>query len=134
MVVPPGNPPPKPPLGRKAAQAVSAAWIFGVLVVDVDPPPKPNPPAPRPVGSVTPWSFRQLRYAANAVLAPPPPPLNLGLRLAHAVFACSNLVLSDGESVVRVVLPEGLPEGGEPPPGLKSPGENVTPWLFKQFA
>jgi hypothetical protein len=65
------------------------------------------------------------------VLSEPLDPLKLGLRLAHAAEAFSKAVRSEAGMVGRV-----LPlEGGVPPaPGLKSPGENDTPWLFRQFS
>jgi hypothetical protein len=42
-----------------------------------------------PPGNVTPWSFRQLRYAAEAALEKPPGlvPSPFGRRLAHAADA-----------------------------------------------
>jgi hypothetical protein len=74
-----------------------------------------------PLGNVTPWSFRQLRYAVRAALEKPPGlvPNPFGRRLAHAASAFwtdALFVLS----VVDVVEPED-------PPG------NVTPWSFRQL-
>jgi hypothetical protein len=122
--------PPKPPLGRSDAQAASAAFNFELSVVGVVDdelglPPK-NPP--EPLGRVTPWSFRQLRYAANAVEAPGllPPPGKLGLRLAQACSAFSNALLSDAGIV-------GRDEPGVNEPGVPLVGK-LTPWFFRQVS
>lgn len=71
--------------GWRLAQAASAFWtdaLFVLSVVDVVEP--EDPP-----GNVTPWSFRQLRYAAEAALERPPGlvPNPFGRRLAHAADA-----------------------------------------------
>lgn len=137
VVDPNGGRFPKPPLGRRAAHAVSAAFSFGFEVVEVEelpPPPPKKPPAPGPVGSVTPWSFRQLRYAAKAVELPPPPGKlpPFGLRLAQADCAFWNAPLCDDGiegRVPRGVEEPGLDDPGVPPP----PGDGkFTPWLRKQ--
>ena len=76
------------PFGRRLAQAASAFWtdaLFVLSVVDVVEPEDP-------LGNVTPWSFRQLRYAAEAALEKPPGlvPNPFGRRLAHAADAFWN--------------------------------------------
>ena len=105
--------------GWRLAQAASAFWtdaLFVLSVVDV------LELVPEdPLGNVTPWSFRQLRYAVRAALEKPPGlvPNPFGRRLAHAASAFwtdALFVLS----VVDVVEPED-------PPG------NVTPWSFRQL-
>jgi hypothetical protein len=135
VVVLVGGRPPKPPLGLKLAQAASAALIAGVVVVvEVDPPPPkpPKPPEPLPVGTVTPCSFRQFRYAANSVEPAPPPP-KLGRRLAHADMAFWSAALSDAENVGRVA--PGVLEGGPPEPAPPNPpAGKLTPWLLRQFS
>jgi hypothetical protein len=68
--LPANPPPPKEPAGRRLAQALKAALAFGF---DANPPPPGPPaggvpPAPKagrvPVGTLTPWDFRQLANAA----------------------------------------------------------------------
>ena len=86
--------PPAPvpnPFGRRLAQAASAFWtdvLFVLSVVDVVELVAPEDPP----GNVTPWSFRQLRYAAEAALEKPPVlvPNPFGRRLAHAADAFWN--------------------------------------------
>src|SRR5208283_248421 len=70
------------PFGRRLAQAASAFWtdaLFVLSVVEVV-------AAEDPLANVTPWSFRQLRYAAEAALEKPPVlvPNPFGRRLTHA--------------------------------------------------
>ena len=99
--------PPAPapnPFGRRLAQAASAFWVAAFLVfsvVDV------VELTADPLGNVTPWSFRQLRYAARAALENPPVPLPnpCGRRLAHAAEAFRN---------ADELKP---PPAGEPPAG-----------------
>ena len=93
---------------------------------------------------VTPCSFMQFRYEANAELfAPLAPPAPLGWRLAHACMAFWNLELPpkppapDGgfpPAPAGGAPPDGgvplKPPDGAPPPG--APFGNVTPCLARQ--
>ena len=116
--------PPAPapnPFGRRLAQAASAFWtdaLFVLSVVDV------VGLAPEdPLGNVTPWSFKQLRYAAEAALEKPPVlvPNPFGRRLAHAADAFWNA----GELKLP---PVGNPPVGKLPPVAPAPNPpNFTP-------
>ncbi len=74
--------------GWRLAQAASAFWtdaLFVLSVVEVVELVGPEDP----LGNVTPWSFRQLRYAVRAAFEKPPGlvPNPFGRRLAHAASA-----------------------------------------------
>ncbi|HXZ82645.1 MAG TPA: hypothetical protein VED84_02715 [Acidimicrobiales bacterium] len=79
-----------------------------------------------PAGNVTPWSFKQERYAANAAEFPKPvPPLKLkdplGRRLAHALAAFSNL------AKVEELAPPGNDGLVPPEPRYPDPGAPLAP-------
>ena len=83
---------PMAPRGRSAAHADSAAVSFELFTGPLAP---VAPRRPKPDANVTPCSFKQFVYAANALLLMPPPPgkpppkprLPFGCRLAHALNA-----------------------------------------------
>ena len=109
--------------GWRLAQAANAFWydaLFVLSVVDVVELVEPEDP----LGNVTPWSFRQLRYAAEVALEKPPGlvPYPLGRRLAQAAsaFWYDALVVLSVVDVVELVEPE-------------DPLGNVTPWSFRQL-
>jgi hypothetical protein len=98
-------------LGWRLAQAASAFWtdaLFVLSVVDVVELATPEDP----LGNVTPWSFRQLRYAAKAVLEKPPVPVPnpFGRRLAQAASA----FWTDALFVLSVVDVVALPAAEDP--------------------
>lgn len=144
-------------LGRRAAQADSALFTVGFeassalgKVVLVAP---ELPEVDGLVGSATPWSFRQLLYAASAELLTPPAPLApnpppkpprapFGSRLAHALNAAWNFefvppgndpgAADPGGADPDGIDPDGMDPPGTPPPNPSAPPEgSVTPFFLR---
>lgn len=129
------------PDGRLGSSGLHVAYAFAVLGSAVFSPrsaPKPEPkPEPRPpeppeplvapgvgVASVTPWSFRQLVNAWNALLSPPAPPrcpVNCGRSDLHASSAFC--VAASGDA------PPAPPNPPPKPPPNPPPGRPLGPPL-----
>ena len=114
--------------------AADAAWYAELVVSMVVAVVLDDPGLKFPM--VTPCSFMQFRYEANAVLfAPAAAPAPLGWKLAHAWMAFWNLEFPpkppapDGGAPPDGGVPLNPPEGGPPP---LAPFGNVTPCLARQ--